>query len=61
MQGPRAQADRKRYQKSILDQLESCPNLSIVEGEVVDLFMDGDRVAGVSLEDGSQIRAAQLS
>ncbi|TDK44441.1 tRNA uridine-5-carboxymethylaminomethyl(34) synthesis enzyme MnmG [Antarcticimicrobium luteum] len=57
VQGPRAQADRAIYRASMLAETEAQPNLMIVEGEVTDFLMSGDRVAGVALADGSGIRA----
>lgn len=60
VQGPRAQADRKIYRAAMLQELESAPNLTIVEGEVVDLIMQGPRVGGVVLSDGNTIEAAAV-
>jgi tRNA uridine 5-carboxymethylaminomethyl modification enzyme len=60
VQGPRAQADRKIYRTAMLQELESTPNLTIVEGEVVDLIMQGPRVGGVVLSDGDTIEAAAV-
>ncbi len=57
VQGPRAQADRKIYRETMLAITQAQPNLSIVEGEATDFLMDGDRVAGVILGDGSAIPA----
>ena len=57
VQGPRAQADRAIYRASMLSEIERQPNLDVILGEVVDVLMDGDRVRGVCLEDGSQVRA----
>ena len=57
VQGPRVQADRLLYQKSIKRALKSIENLSIVEGEVVDLVGSHDEVRGVILADGSEILA----
>ncbi|WP_205389007.1 tRNA uridine-5-carboxymethylaminomethyl(34) synthesis enzyme MnmG [Sulfitobacter sp. JL08] len=55
VQGPRAQADRKIYQTAMLQETESWENLSILIGEIVDFVMQGNRVCGVVLDDGSQI------
>jgi tRNA uridine 5-carboxymethylaminomethyl modification enzyme len=55
VQGPRAQADRKIYRAEMLAELSNTPNLTIVEGEVTDLLMDGTRVSGVSLGDGKSL------
>lgn len=55
VQGPRAQADRKIYRESMLQEIQACENLTVVEGEAVDFIMDRDRVSGVVLADGSEI------
>ena len=60
VQGPRAQSDRNIYQREMLSMLESASGLNIIEGEVVDLSMDGDRVTGVVLSDGSEINARSV-
>ena len=51
VQGPRAQADRKIYQTEMLSEMEQQENLTIIEGEVVDFLLNGDRVSGVVLAD----------
>ncbi|WP_439525974.1 tRNA uridine-5-carboxymethylaminomethyl(34) synthesis enzyme MnmG [Roseovarius mucosus] len=60
VQGPRAQADRKIYREEMLRELESCPTLEIVEGEAADFVMQGERVAGVRLADGSEISTSAV-
>ena len=60
VQGPRAQQDRQLYQKSMLQETLSRENLTIVEGETVDFLMDGQRVAGVVMADGSEISAHEV-
>lgn len=55
VQGPRAQADRKLYREAMLQETEARQGLEIVEGEVVDIAMDGKRVAGVILENGAHL------
>lgn len=57
VQGPRAQADRKIYRDTMLAETEAQPNLTILEGEVVDFILRGENVTGVVLEDGLQINA----
>ena len=57
VQGPRVQADRLLYQNSIKRALKSIENLSILEGEVVDLVGSHDEVMGIILADGSEILA----
>ena len=55
VQGPRAQADRKLYREGMLAETEQRPGLSIVQGEAVDLLMNGSRVVGLVLADGTRI------
>ncbi len=57
VQGPRAQADRAIYRTEMLSEIQSHPLITIVEGEVTDFLMSGDRVSGVVLADGSEIAA----
>ncbi|MEK9990858.1 MAG: tRNA uridine-5-carboxymethylaminomethyl(34) synthesis enzyme MnmG [Paracoccaceae bacterium] len=57
VQGPRAQADRKLYQSSMSKRLLGIKGLHLVEGEVVDLLVDGYRVCGVMLADGVELSA----
>ncbi len=60
VQGPRAQSDRKIYRTEMLAEIEATPNLSIIEGEVVDFRMEGEAVRGVVLADGSEIAAQSV-
>ena len=55
VQGPRAQADRKIYRTAMQKEIASQSNLSVVVGEAVDLTMNGTKVSGVCLADGSNI------
>jgi tRNA uridine 5-carboxymethylaminomethyl modification enzyme len=55
VQGPRAQADRRRYRQYMRSEIENCLGLCIIEGEVVDLVTAVHRVTGVELVDGSVI------
>ena len=57
VQGPRAQADRKLYQSSMSKRLLGIKGLHLVEGEVVDLLVDGYRVCGAMLADGVELSA----
>ena len=57
VQGPRAQADRKLYQSSMNMRLLGIKGLHLIEGEVVDLLVDGYRVCGVMLADGVELSA----
>lgn len=60
VQGPRAQSDRQIYRKEMQAELAMLKNLSIIEGEAVDLLMDQQRVTGVVMREGSQIRAQSV-
>ena len=55
VQGPRAQADRNIYREKMLSEMTTQPNLSIIEAEAVDFLMEGQKVSGVTLRDGSEI------
>ncbi|WP_209598993.1 tRNA uridine-5-carboxymethylaminomethyl(34) synthesis enzyme MnmG [Ruegeria sp. HKCCSP351] len=57
VQGPRTQADRALYRAAMQNEISNQENLSVIVGEVVDFLMDGHRVAGVVLGDGSGIHA----
>ncbi|MCR8724470.1 tRNA uridine-5-carboxymethylaminomethyl(34) synthesis enzyme MnmG [Frigidibacter sp. ROC022] len=59
VQGPRAQADRALY-KSAAQAAVRDSGIEVIEGEVVDLLMQGETVAGVVLEDGSEIPAGAV-
>ena len=52
VRGPRAQADRKLYRAAMQAELAASPNLTVIEGEVDDLTVDGGIVTGVRLLDG---------
>lgn len=58
VQGPRVQADRKRYRAAIQTMLGTLPRLDIVEGEAVGLVMSDGSVAGVMLADGGVMEAS---
>ena len=60
VQGPRAQADRKIYREAMLQEIESQPNLSIIEGEAADFLMTDECVTGITLLDGSEIFAKAI-
>jgi tRNA uridine 5-carboxymethylaminomethyl modification enzyme len=57
VQGPRAQADRKIYRLAVQAAIARQPHLQVVEGEVTDLLMVDNRISGVVLADGSEVRA----
>jgi len=60
VQGPRVQADRKRYRSAIQTAVRERENLSVIEGEVTDFLMDGNAVRGVTLADGTAIASAAV-
>ncbi len=60
VRGPRAQADRKLYAAAVQTILAEQDGLEVVEQEVVDLVMAGDRAAGVVLGDGRTLRAGAV-
>ena len=61
VQGPRVQADRKRYAAAIQEMLAEQPCLHIVTGEVVALIIDDTQtVTGVTLADGRHLRSRSV-
>ncbi|SEJ89767.1 tRNA uridine 5-carboxymethylaminomethyl modification enzyme [Sphingobium sp. AP50] len=60
VQGPRIQADRKRYRAAIHTMLDAQPNLDIVEGEASALILDGNTIAGIALADGRSLSAPSI-
>ncbi|NDV02775.1 tRNA uridine-5-carboxymethylaminomethyl(34) synthesis enzyme MnmG [Pseudoroseicyclus sp. CLL3-39] len=63
VQGPRAQSDRERYAEGMQREMAEAPNLTVLEGEVTDLVVEGGEVRGVVLGDGAKVacRAAVLT
>ncbi|HSZ66458.1 MAG TPA: tRNA uridine-5-carboxymethylaminomethyl(34) synthesis enzyme MnmG [Xanthobacteraceae bacterium] len=59
VRGPRAQADRKLYATAMQVAIRSTPNLTVIEGEVDDLLVDG-AVTGVRLADRRAFGAAAV-
>ncbi len=55
VQGPRIQADRRRYATAIQRMLSALPRLTIVEGDVDALRLENGRAVGVTLSDGSAV------
>jgi tRNA uridine 5-carboxymethylaminomethyl modification enzyme len=53
----RAQADRALYKRAIRSHLDEERRLALVEAEVADLVVEGERVAGVVTTDGTAFRA----
>jgi tRNA uridine 5-carboxymethylaminomethyl modification enzyme len=57
VQGPRAQCDRDLYAAAVQDILDTEPNLTVLEGSVSSLILDGAAVRGVVLGDGTRVFA----
>ena len=58
--GPRAQADRRLYAAAMQDEIAKLASLTLIEDEVTDLLIGGDRVNGVYLEKHGEIRAGAV-
>jgi tRNA uridine 5-carboxymethylaminomethyl modification enzyme len=57
VRGPRAQADRRLYAAAMQAAIRETERLSVIEGEVDDLILQADQIAGVRLLDGREISA----
>jgi tRNA uridine 5-carboxymethylaminomethyl modification enzyme len=60
VQGPRIQADRRRYAQAIKSMLAAQDGLTIVEGEVAALHTAGGHVSGLVLSDNATIDATAV-
>jgi tRNA uridine 5-carboxymethylaminomethyl modification enzyme len=60
VRGPRAQADRSLYRSAIQDLLSETEGLSLLEGDVSDLMVQGTAVTGVVLRDGTRLAAGAV-
>ena len=60
VQGPRAQADRSRYQFAMQREITQSSGLSVIEGEAVDLIITAGKVTGIELANGEQIAAGAI-
>jgi tRNA uridine 5-carboxymethylaminomethyl modification enzyme len=60
VRGPRAQADRKLYAAAMQAAIEATPNLCVIEGEADELVITNDRVTGIRLADGRELRAGAV-
>ena len=56
----RAQADKITYPTVMLEFLESTPNLTIIEGMVENLIVEGNKVKGVILSDQQEIKSESV-
>lgn len=60
VQGPRIQADRALFRASVQAQIGAQPNLTVIAGEVADLLMQGEKLSGVTLADGTELRSGAV-
>ena len=60
VQAPRAQADKEAYARRMREVVERTANLTLLEDEVVDLVLDGDRIAGVGLRNAGPVAAVAV-
>lgn len=58
VQGPRIQADRRRFAAAVQAAVRAEPRIRVVAGEAIGLRTAADRVIGVELADGGVIEAA---
>lgn len=57
VRGPRVQADRSLFRRSVQRRLANISTLTTIEGEVVELHIAGDAITGVGLGDGRALMA----
>ncbi len=60
VQGPRAQADRALYRAAMQQAIRETQGLTVVEGAVEDLIVDGDEVGGIITQAGERISAGSV-
>ena len=60
VQGPRTQSDRVLYKNAVQNILYSNKNITIIEGEATDLYIDKGSVSGIELEDGTNISGSSV-
>jgi len=60
VQGPRVQADRKRFKAEVRRLLPLQGDLSLIQGEAAALRIDQGRVVGIDLASGEQLGAAAV-
>lgn len=60
VQGPRVQADRKRFKAAVQAVVNSQPGLTVVPGEAAALRLAGGRVVGIKLADGSVLEGSAV-
>ncbi|MEL6773364.1 MAG: tRNA uridine-5-carboxymethylaminomethyl(34) synthesis enzyme MnmG [Pseudomonadota bacterium] len=60
VRGPRVQCDRALFRAAAQRLVDATPGLTVLEGEVADLVVEGGRIAGVRLADGATVPAAAV-
>jgi len=60
VRGPRAQQDKDRYHVGMLAEVTATTGLTLIEGEVAELLVEGARVVGVRLADGRELLASAV-
>jgi tRNA uridine 5-carboxymethylaminomethyl modification enzyme len=60
VQGPRVQADRRRFKAAVQAAVADQAGLSVIAGEAAALCLEQGRVSGVQLGDGRVVRAAAV-
>ena len=60
VRGPRAQEDKHRYHLAMLAEVDSVPLLTLIEGEVAELVVEGGRAHGIVLADGREIASRRF-
>ena len=60
VRGPRAQADRRLYARAMQQAICATANLVVIEAEADDLVIRGERIAGLKLADGRELRAGAV-
>lgn len=60
VRGPRAQADRELYKKYMLEELKKINNLTLIEAAVEGLVFENDKIVGITLANGEEIKAKSV-
>jgi len=60
VRGPRAQEDKELYGRAVLQELLGTENLTLMEGEVLDLLVEDGSIRGVALAGGQEILAGRV-
>ncbi|MBA4353886.1 MAG: tRNA uridine-5-carboxymethylaminomethyl(34) synthesis enzyme MnmG, partial [Novosphingobium sp.] len=60
VQGPRVQADRKRFRAAIQQMIAAQPHLTVIGGEAAALRLEGGKVTGLDLADGTALLATAV-